>query len=212
MIWRLLLLKVRFVPPHSANHTCAPPPKQESPPARTQEAYRLPRSKCSLCCSVSWWGVGVGYPIQSWTGGTPCSLGLGAGAGGTPYLNLERGYPLHPLPGLGKEVTPPAWTWEGGNPPLPGPGKGVPPIPPSWTWEGSTTAPCLDLGRGTPTPPPPGPGKGVPTYPHLPGPGKGYPCPLPGPGKDVPPCLDLGRGTPHPLPPGPGKGVPPPPA
>ena len=50
--------------------------RQESPPAWTQEAYRPPRSKCSLCWSVSWWGRGGGYPIQSKPGmGPPCNGG-----------------------------------------------------------------------------------------------------------------------------------------
>ena len=57
--------------------------KQESPPAWTQEAYRLPRSKCSLC-----WGGGTpsshgggGYPIQSWWwGGLPHPVMVVGGA------------------------------------------------------------------------------------------------------------------------------------
>ena len=75
---------------------------QESPPAWTQEAHRLPRSKCSLC-----WRGWEGYPIQSWMGGTPSSLGCGGypiqswmGRGtpsslgqGLPHPVLDRGVP-----------------------------------------------------------------------------------------------------------------------
>ena len=47
------------------------------PPAWTQEAYRPPRSKYSLCCSV----LGGGGRPQSWLGG-----------GGTPSPDLTGGY------------------------------------------------------------------------------------------------------------------------
>ena len=49
--------------------------EQESPPARTQEAYRPPCSKYSFCCPIP--GGGGGYPIPR-LGGTPCQ---------------DRGYP-----------------------------------------------------------------------------------------------------------------------
>ena len=78
-----------------------------------QEAYRPPRSKCLLCCPVSWWegvtpsspGQG-GYPIQSWVEGT---------------LGWETP-PFLPRPGMGYL---PAQTWDGVPP---WPGNGVPPI------------------------------------------------------------------------------------
>ena len=87
--------------------------EQESPPAWTQEAYRLPRSKYTLCCSAR------GYPLPppTWPGqGVPPSWDLtrtGGYPSPPPHLDLGREYP--------------APIWEGGTPP-PGSGKGTPPI------------------------------------------------------------------------------------
>ena len=119
--------------------------KQESPPAWTQEAYRPPCSKCSLCCSVSWWGGGYirgtgGYLIQSWMGGTPSWTWDGVphiSWMGYPHLDLEWGTPL-PGPGMGYprpsqlDGVPPTWTWDG--------------VPPSAGW----STPFLNLGWGYP--------------------------------------------------------------
>ena len=63
--------------------------KQDSPPAWTQEAYRPPCSKYSLCCPNWVPPPRPGYPPSQ----------------GTP-----PGYP----PGQG---TPPSWTWQGTPPP-----------------------------------------------------------------------------------------------
>ena len=123
--------------------------QKESPPAWTQGAYRMPHSKCSLCCSVSWGGgvphpMGGGHtPIQSQWGIPPSSPERVEGTpsspkGGTPIQSLcqgdpiqpQRGYP-HPVPMVG--VLHPDLT--GGNPiqshweestPMSWPGKGAP--------------------------------------------------------------------------------------
>ena len=145
--------------------------KQESPPAWTQEAYRPPCSKCSLC----WWGRGYpiqsrgGYPIQSWWGGTL----------GTPTIQNWLGkYPIQ------------SW-WGGGYPGYPPPsrpGMGHPP-PSDLGWG---IPPPSDLGCGTPTIIP---GMGYPPHhqtwdgvPPTIRPGMGYP----------PPPSDLEWGTPSP--------------
>ena len=91
--------------------------KQESPPAWTQEAYRPPRSKCSLCCSVG----GVPHPD------------LARGGGGVPHPDLTWSNPPPPPPGPGYH---PERTWDqwcGKEP-----GTGVPP------WKGHGTS---DLGK-----------------------------------------------------------------
>ena len=115
--------------------------------------------------------MGEGYPIQSWTGGTPSSPGWGctpssSGSGGTPHPDL--GWGTH------------TWTWDGVPPcldlgwgiPLPGSGMEYPPgrdgVPTILTWDG--VLPYLDLGWDIP---PPSAGWGNP----LPGPAMGYPPP-----------------------------------
>ena len=137
---------------------------QESPPAWTQEAHRPPRSKSSLCCSVSWWRGG--YPIQPWMGGgIPSSLGLGVPhpvLEGVPYLVLDGGVPQGTPPSAGR--APPSIPGMGylHHPPHPDLGWGTPhpdlvwgipphqqdgvtpsthtwdgpPPPPVWTWDG----------------------------------------------------------------------------
>ena len=128
------------------------PFEQESPPAWTQEAYRPPHSKCSLC-----WG---GYPSQVW-GGTPSHV---QGQGKLPRPR-SRGVPhprsggvLHPRSG-GYPI-PCLW--------------GVPHLR-----SGGYLIPCLGGGTwGTP-PPSSRPGRGTPptsdlrwgTLPHLDWPG-----------------------------------------
>ena len=62
-----------------------------------QEAYRPPRSKCSLC----WWGGtpsshGRGYPIQSWWGSTPSRPGWRVIWGTHHHPDLAGGYPRVP--------------------------------------------------------------------------------------------------------------------
>ena len=119
--------------------------QQESPPARTQEAYRPPRSNCSLC-----WGG---------RGGTPSSHGGGGGTQGTPHhLDLAGGIPQVP-PQTWDGVPPPVKTWDGVPPhpdlgwgtPMSRPGMGYPPsrpgmgYPPDLRWD---TPP--DLGWSTP--------------------------------------------------------------
>ena len=143
--------------------------EQESPPAWTQEAYRPPRSKYTLCCSC--WGVPrVGTPA-----GGRGTLGGCPPAGGYPrQAPPARGYPSwvppargtpggRPLPGGGyPRWVPPArrgvpqagaplsGPWMGYPPP--GPGKGVP--PPTWTWDG-VPPPPIWTWDGVPPPPPP---------------------------------------------------------
>ena len=77
--------------------------QQESPPAWTQEAHCPPRSKCSLCCSVQWGGVEMGYP---------------------PYMGYppDMGYP----PTQTWDGVPPTQTWDG-VPPYPDLRWGTPP-------------------------------------------------------------------------------------
>ena len=128
--------------------------EQENPPAWTQEAYCLPRSKCSLC----WWGGGgVPHPVMM-LGGTPSSHGGGGVphpvmVGGYPSRHGQRGYPHHPdlargysppsRPGMG---TPPTiQTWDGYPPHHPDLGT---PNHPDLGWG----IPYPDLGWGTPPP------------------------------------------------------------
>ena len=107
--------------------------EQESPPAWTQEAYRPPCRKCSLCCSPN-----GGYPIQSWQGGYliqswPGGYPIQSWPGGYPIQSWVRGYPS-PCSDLGPDL-------DGGLPQVfspPGPGMGLLP-------------PCPDLGWGTPS-------------------------------------------------------------
>ena len=176
--------------------------KQESPPAWTQEAYRPPRSKCSLCWGVPcprsggtlsqvWGGTpsqvwevphprsrGVpharsgGYPIPGW--GVPCPR-----SGGTLPLYQVWGYPI---PGLGGGGTL-SQVW-GEYLPLARPEMGY---PPSQTWDG--------------VPSPARPGMGYPT-------GQTWDGVFPGQTLDrvppsqtwdgVPPPLDLTGVTPPP--------------
>ena len=117
--------------------------QQESPPAWTQEAYRPPRSKCSLC----WRGVvprpisggvphlrsgGVTHPRS---GGVPHPISGGypsSGQGGTPSQVWMGGYPIQ------------SWWGVPQVPPLSRPGMGY---PPNLSWG---TPPPLYLGWGTP--------------------------------------------------------------
>ena len=109
--------------------------KQESPPAWTQEAYRRPCSKCSLC----WWGGtpsshGRGVPHPVMVGGTPSSHGGGTqGTRQTP--DLGWGTPPTIRPGMGYPTiqtwdgVPPHQTWNGVTLPPSRPGMGYPPQP-----------------------------------------------------------------------------------
>ena len=92
--------------------------QQETPPAWTQEAHRPPRSKCSLCWSVSW-GGGVPHSVRE---------------NRVPHPVLDGGYPkswswrgVSPksasTPGMD-----PIWTWDGVHPsPCPDLGWGTSP-------------------------------------------------------------------------------------
>ena len=110
-------------------HTHSPPKfkmEQESPPSWMQEAYCLPHSKYSLCCSVSG-GLG-GWPSSrpdgggstppSTNGGTPIQSDRGFYSPWWEYpiQSLPEGYPNpvmmgvnHPEPGQGT----PCWDWIG---------------------------------------------------------------------------------------------------
>ena len=160
---------------------------QESPPAWTQEAYRPPRSKCSL------WRGGYpnpgGYPIPG-LGGTPCQVwegypmrGLGGTLcqvwGGVPHPS-SGGVPCPMLGGTPSQVQ--VWgvphpdlvvggtpSWPGGGyprypPPPARPGMGYPPgqtwygVPPGQTWDG--VPPPGQTWDGVP--PPARPGMGYP--------------------------------------------------
>ena len=137
--------------------------QQESPPAWTQEAYRLPCSKCSLCCSKG------GTPSQVWgglphpmVGGTPLphprSKGVPHPRVGVPHPRSRdpipgwRGVPSHVLMWSVPWVPPPSRPSQGGTPgttPSSPPGWGTPHHPdldrmryaPEWStpWEWSTT-------------------------------------------------------------------------
>ena len=137
--------------------------KQESAPAWTQEAYRPPRSKCSLCCSVSWQREGYpihpgwedGYPIQSWFGDTTTQSWWGThpvltwdltwrgiphpvlGGGGVPgyLLSLTWDQTWDGIPScLDLEMgAPPIQTWDRGTLPQSRPGIGYPPV---LAWDG----------------------------------------------------------------------------
>ena len=89
----------------------------------TQEAYRLPRSKCSLCWWWWWWWLG---------GGTPSSHGGG-------------GYPIHSCGGGGYPIQ--SW-WGDGVPPPSRPGKRYPP-PTIHTWDGVPPPPPPMVNRQT---------------------------------------------------------------
>ena len=62
-----------------------------------QEAYRQPRSKCSLCCSVSWLGWGVPHPVLT---------------GGLPHPVATGGYPMQSQRGGGVPSSSPDWGGE----------------------------------------------------------------------------------------------------
>ena len=130
-------------------HTSKPSFKQESPPAWTQEAYRPPRSKCSLCPRSG------GYPVPG-PGGVPCPRSGGVGVpclrsggmypsqvwGGT-QSQVQGGYPIPPSrPGMGYPL------------PLPRPGMGY---PPDLRWGNPPARPGMGyplarLGMGYPPP------------------------------------------------------------
>ena len=87
---------------------------QESPPAWMQEAYRLPCSKCSLCCYVSWQGrythpvpmVEYPHPVLTWGKVPPSNPDRGrippssSDGGGTRPSSPDRGVPYPVLAGL----------------------------------------------------------------------------------------------------------------
>ena len=117
--------------------------QQESPPAWTQEAYRPPRSKCSLC-----WGWGG---TQSQVGGYPSQVQGGVPhprSGGGVTRPRSRGGTLSQVWG-GVQSQMIIQTWLGGtHPDLVGGYPGYPPQPDV----GWGTPPWPDLGWGTPQP------------------------------------------------------------
>ena len=121
---------------------------QESPPAWTQEAYRPPCSKYSLCCSIFAdpppLPAGLDPPLPAGPDPPPCQLDL------TPP---PAAGPDPPTPGSWTWPTPPPQTW-----PTPPP-MADPPLPPT-----DPPLPLADpplppadrpLPPGWPTPPPP---------------------------------------------------------
>ena len=140
---------------------------QESPPAWTQEAYRPPCSKYSLCCP-NWVPPRAGYPPNKGTppARVPPQPGYPPGQG-TPPARVPpgQGTPLWPgyPPGQGtpptrvppqpgppparvppRQGTPPARV-----PPLAGPGRVPPPGCPMAFWEMLQSI----MGYGYPSPP-----------------------------------------------------------
>ena len=115
--------------------------KQESLPAWTPEAYLPPRSKCSLCWSVSWWQGGgtlssldgggdtLGYPHPDLGWAYPLTAGWGVPPPSRPgmgYPISRVGYPPpsrpgmgYPLSGSGMGYPSPTQTWDGVVPPPP---------------------------------------------------------------------------------------------
>ena len=126
---------------------------QESPPAWTQEAYRPPRSKYTLCCS-SWGYLHLNQgPILEW--GTPKSWpGMGY-LPSWPEMRYpqswpEMGVPTCPDLGWGTPFWPemgysPMLTWDGGTPhcqqDMGTPHQGV-----NWQTENSTFPHSSDVG------------------------------------------------------------------
>ena len=76
--------------------------EQESPPVWMQEDCQL-HSKCSLCCSVSWWW---GYPHSVLTGRYPQPVPMGwvednpSSADGGGYSHPAPGVPFHQPAGV----------------------------------------------------------------------------------------------------------------
>ena len=118
--------------------------EQDNPPAWTQEAYRPPHSKCSLCWFI--WGVGTQGTPPDLRWGTPPDLRWGTPSDlrwGTPQTwdgvppRTWDGVPPRPEMGY------PPYLDLGWGTPLPGPGMGHPPYldlgwgtPPTQTWDG----------------------------------------------------------------------------
>ena len=154
--------------------------QQESPPARTQEAYRLPCSEYSFCCPTwvppqqgtpqSWPGRGgtwPGSPHQgtprggTWSGTPPGGVPgqvppRGGTQSGTPRGGTQSGTPpggylvRYPPGGLPSQVPLLGGTWPGYPPSQ---GTPHPDLAGGGTWLGTPPArvpPWLDL-----TPPPP---------------------------------------------------------
>ena len=94
--------------------------QQESFPAWTQEAYRPPPSKYTLCCSVSW---GVPHPVPN-------------GGGGLPPSSSAWGYPI-------QSCLRSAQLWPGWSTYLSGDWMGYPPIGDWWEY------PLSRKGHGT---------------------------------------------------------------
>ena len=103
-----------------------------------QEAYRPPRSKCSLCCCLL---GGGGWEVPHlWREGIPSSPGWG----GVPHPRStwkvphpRWGVPHPVLDGGGTLRYPPVHTWEG-YPPISWMGypRQLDRVPPTWTWDG----------------------------------------------------------------------------
>ena len=102
--------------------------EQESPPAWTQEEYRPPCSKYSLCCP-NWIPPWQGTPPAPQPGYPP---GQGTPLGRVPPSPAR----VPPRPGYPPARVPP----RPGYPPWPG-------YPPSWTWQGTPPAAPWHSGK-----------------------------------------------------------------
>ena len=137
----------------------------DSPPVWTQEAYRLPRRKYSICCPIL--EGGGGYPIPGWGEGYPIP-----GQGGYPIPGW-REYPIpgsggYPIPGSGGTpyLTGGTLSWDWGTPwegtwdqwlwyPL---GRDLWPVTGVPPWKGHGTSGSImgwRWGNPLPAPPPP---------------------------------------------------------
>ena len=105
--------------------------QQESPPAWTQEAYRPPCSKYSLCCP-NWVPPRPGVPppvrVPPGQGTPPARVPPGQGtpqpwyppSQGTPPARVPPLVRVPPQPGYPpSQGTPPGWTWQGTPPAAP---------------------------------------------------------------------------------------------
>ena len=88
--------------------------QQESPPAWTQEAYRPPRIKYSICY-LRWGTSPTGVPSRPGLMGG--ALGGVSPSRGIPQPGPDRGYSPPGQTGGTRGGNPPSWTWPGYSPP-----------------------------------------------------------------------------------------------